>query len=170
MLFLSAGLLNQQFHSNKIEHMQNVFKLQPIASAGLIIGGIAIVGLPPFPIFISKLSILLQTIFVSPLLTLGLLILLTIAAVSMGNALVRIFSTITENKDEEHNEEHNERNFDKSDVENKGTNNVSKSSKFIPSFGMKISIIVLAAIILILGLYIGDLKNFIDLIIYELQW
>lgn len=163
MLFLSAGMFHQQFRSNKIENMKNVFKLQPVASIGLLIGGIAIVGLPPFPIFISKLSILLQTIFISPLLTLGFLILLTLAAVAMALGLVRIFSRVDEKKTGES----DEGNFENRSVAN---TDVANANKFIPSFGMKFSILILAAMILVLGIYIGDLKNFIDIIISELRW
>ncbi len=60
LLFFSAGILHQQYGSNKFEDMKGVLSLQPLAAWGLIIGSIAIIGVPPFPVFLSKLYILTQ--------------------------------------------------------------------------------------------------------------
>jgi hydrogenase-4 component F len=60
LLFFSAGILHQQYHSNQFEDMKDVFTLQPLAAWGLIIGSMAIIGVPLFPVFLSKLNILTQ--------------------------------------------------------------------------------------------------------------
>ncbi|WP_269850593.1 proton-conducting transporter transmembrane domain-containing protein [Methanosarcina horonobensis] len=53
-LLFSAGILHRQYRSNMREDMRDVFKLQPRAAWGLILGSIAIVGMPPFPLFPAK--------------------------------------------------------------------------------------------------------------------
>ena len=60
LLFFSAGILNHQYDGNKMQEMKNAFKLQPLATWGIIIGSVAVIGMPPFPMFISKLFILTQ--------------------------------------------------------------------------------------------------------------
>ncbi len=60
LLFFSAGILHQQYGSNKFEDMKGALALQPLAAWGLIVGSIAIIGIPPFPVFLSKLYILTQ--------------------------------------------------------------------------------------------------------------
>jgi hydrogenase-4 component F len=59
-LLFSAGILHRQYRSNMRENMWDVFKLQPRAAWGLILGSIAIVGMPPFPLFPAKFFILLK--------------------------------------------------------------------------------------------------------------
>jgi hydrogenase-4 component F len=60
LLFFSSGILHQQYHSNQFEDMKDIFRLQPLASWGLVIGSVAIIGIPMFPVFLSKLYILTQ--------------------------------------------------------------------------------------------------------------
>ncbi|MDO8637372.1 MAG: proton-conducting transporter membrane subunit [Dehalococcoidia bacterium] len=89
LLFFSAGILHQEFGSNKFYDMKNVLSLQPLASLGLIVGGVAIIGTPMFPLFFSKLYILIQLgEFSKPLLFLVLLLLLIVAA-SIAIFLIR---------------------------------------------------------------------------------
>ncbi len=92
LLFFSSGILHRQYESNKIDEMANVMSLQPLASFGLIAGGVAITGIPLFPIFLSKLFILIGLSEVSlPVLLLVLLLLLVVAA-AFAAVLVRMFS------------------------------------------------------------------------------
>ena len=58
LLFFSAGIIQRQYNSVKVTEIDNLFKLQPLAAAGLMIGSIAIIGTPLFPIFIPKFYIL----------------------------------------------------------------------------------------------------------------
>jgi len=60
LLFFSSGILHRQYHSNQFEDMKDIFRLQPLASWGLVIGSAAIIGIPLFPVFLSKLYILTQ--------------------------------------------------------------------------------------------------------------
>ncbi len=89
LLFFSAGILHQQFGSNKYQDMKNVLKLQPLASAGIIIGGVAIIGTPMFPVFFSKLYILIGLGDFSQWLLLLVLLLLLIVAAAFALFLVR---------------------------------------------------------------------------------
>ncbi len=99
LLFLSAGILHRQYLSNKAENMKNVFKVQPLTSLALVLGAIAIVGMPPFPIFISKLSLLLQFTQVSIPLLFAVLIFLLIASVSIVIFLTNLLSNVREGEE-----------------------------------------------------------------------
>jgi hydrogenase-4 component F len=98
LLFFCAGILHRQFHSNKAEDMKDALRLQPVASAGLILGAVAISGMPPFPMFVSKLMLLLQLWGFSGWLAFALLILLMIASTALALYLVRLFSHVSEHE------------------------------------------------------------------------
>lgn len=98
LLFFSAGILHHQFDSNRIQDMQNTLRLQPLASWGIIIGSIAVIGMPPFPIFLSKLFILTQLgNYCLPLVLLILLLLLIIAG-AFAYLLIPAFTKQTDSK------------------------------------------------------------------------
>jgi hydrogenase-4 component F len=81
LLFFSAGILHHQYDSNKLSEMENALKIQPLASWGIIIGTLAVIGIPPFPIFFSKLFILIQLGNYSiPALIIALVLLLIVAS------------------------------------------------------------------------------------------
>jgi len=94
-LFLSAGILHRQYHStlssDAADEIRDVFSLQPLAAWGVIIGGLAIIGMPLFPIFLPKFFILTQLAQVSiPVLVL-LLALLFVAAAALGYFVIANF-------------------------------------------------------------------------------
>jgi hydrogenase-4 component F len=98
-LFFSAGILHRQYHSmlstDAVDDMHDVFRLQPVAAWGIILGGLAIIGMPLFPIFLSKLFLLVQLAgFSLPALVL-LLVLLFIAAASFGYFVIRTFTQVS---------------------------------------------------------------------------
>ena len=96
LLFFSAGILHHQFNSNQMEDMHNTLKLQPLASWGIIIGSLVVIGMPPFPMFLSKLFILTQVgSYYLPLVLLILLLLLIIAA-AFAFLLIPVFTKQTE--------------------------------------------------------------------------
>ncbi|HII98230.1 MAG TPA: hydrogenase membrane subunit [Methanoregula sp.] len=95
-LFFSAGILHRQYKSplssEAVDDIRDVFTFQPLAAWGVIIGGIAIIGMPPFPIFISKFFLMLQVGTVSPLVLAVVLVLLFIATVALGYFVITMFS------------------------------------------------------------------------------
>ena len=92
LLFFSAGILHNQYESNRLEDMLAALKLQPLAAWGVIIGAVAAVGMPPFPMFFSKLFILVQLgAFSIPLLIIVLILLLIVAA-ALATLLIRAFT------------------------------------------------------------------------------
>jgi len=99
-LFFSAGILHRQYRSplstDAVDDIRDVFTFQPLAAWGIIIGGLAIIGMPPFPIFFSKLFILLQLGTVSPLVLAVMLPLLFIAAVAIGYFVIATFTRRSE--------------------------------------------------------------------------
>ena len=72
-----------------------MFRFQPLAAWGIILGGLAIIGMPPFMVFFSKFFILLSLGSVS-LWTLALvLVLIFIATAALGYFVIRMFSRVT---------------------------------------------------------------------------
>jgi hydrogenase-4 component F len=98
-LFFSAGILHRQYRStlsaDAVDEIRDVFRLQPFAAWGIIIGGLLIIGMPPSPIFISKFIILLSLGAVSlPALAI-LLVLLFIASVALGYYVISTFTQVS---------------------------------------------------------------------------
>lgn len=62
-LFFSAGILHRQYKSHTPgteDQIGDLFRLQPFAAVAFIIGSVAIIGTPFFPLFLSKFGILLE--------------------------------------------------------------------------------------------------------------
>jgi len=97
-LFFSAGILHQQYHSNQFEDMKDVFALQPLAAWGLIIGSMAIIGVPLFPVFLSKLNILTQLADYSLPVMFVLLVCFLIVAAAFAAILIRTIPQSSESK------------------------------------------------------------------------
>ena len=98
LLFLSAGILHRQYKSNEIHSMINALQLQPIASWGLIIGSVAVVGLPPFILFFPKFLILVQIASNSLVLLIFVLFFFLIAVTAYTIIGTQIFSQMTVHK------------------------------------------------------------------------
>lgn len=97
MLFLTAGMINLQYDSNNLELMKNVLSLQPFLSVLLIFGSIAIIGIPPFAMFITKLSLLTELAAISKAAIALALLFITIA----GFAMIKfVANMLIENRDE----------------------------------------------------------------------
>jgi hydrogenase-4 component F len=92
LLFFCAGIFHRQYKSNKDCEVRDAFKLQPLASWGLILGGIAATGMPLFPVFLAKWNILAELSRRSVLMPAGSLLLLTLAAIGFTRFFIRIFS------------------------------------------------------------------------------
>lgn len=98
-LFFSAGILHRQYRSrlstDADDEIRDVFRLQPLAAGGIIIGGLAIVGMPLFPVFFSKLFILRELGHASLPALFILLILLFVIASALGYFVIAAFSRET---------------------------------------------------------------------------
>lgn len=144
LLFFSGGILHRQYGSMHAEEIKNALKVQPLASAGLIIGAAAIIGMPPFAIFLSKLYILLQAGSISTPLLLALLLLLFVAAAGFAAFLARMFS----------------------EADDAGS---KPKTAYAAPLGMNASIIALAVLILLLGIFMPHyLSGLLDNIVSEL--
>jgi len=91
LLFFSAGILHEQYHSNMFEDMRDIIRLQPLASWGLLLGCLAITGLPLFPVFLSKFNILIQIATYSIPLLCVILFLFLLVAGAFATILIRTF-------------------------------------------------------------------------------
>jgi hydrogenase-4 component F len=92
LLFFCAGIFHRQYLSNKYFAIKSSFKLQPLASWGLIAGSAAAVGLPAFPMFLGKWNILSQAADLSPWLLVTTLLLLLPVAIGMAYFFIRAFT------------------------------------------------------------------------------
>ena len=99
-LFLSAGILHRQYRSHlgtdTIDDIRDVFRFQPLAAWGIILGSLAIIGIPLSPIFFSKLFILIQLGTVSLWALFIMLLLLFIAAAALGYFILTTFTRVSD--------------------------------------------------------------------------
>ena len=58
LLFFSAGNVRHNLGTLRIDEIQGISRTMPQTTAALLVGGLAIVGLPPFSLFISEFAIL----------------------------------------------------------------------------------------------------------------
>jgi hydrogenase-4 component F len=58
LLFFSAGNVRHHVGTLRMDGIQGISRTMPQTSAALLVGGLAIVGLPPFSLFISEFAIL----------------------------------------------------------------------------------------------------------------
>jgi len=142
-LFFSAGIFHHQFESVRLARIKNAFKLQPFAAWSLILGTIAIIGMPLSAIFLPKLSLLLQSAAVSPALLLGLLVVFVLVAGAFGIFMIKLLSR-------------------KEDA-------ASELKPFHVGWDMKIPIIVLLAVVFVLGVFLPQqLTDLLNAIVSEL--
>lgn len=140
-LFLSAGIMHHQFEGVRMEHIKNAFKLQPFASWSLILGAIAIVGMPLSALFLPKVSILIQSAALSPVLTFGLLFIFFFATAAFGVFLIKLLS-----KKEE-----------------------DETKQYHAPLGMKLPIAILLVIVFVLGVFFPQqLSDLLSTIVMEL--
>lgn len=176
ILLFSAGILHRQYRSNLREDMKDVFKLQPRAAWVLILGSIAIVGMPPFPLFPAKFFILLESAKISPYLTLALLLMLILASASFANFLLKAFSRVTPESETEKEEHGNkiqasEKTGSEKFTEKLGYKKSSLPAPYMVKKGMRIPAIFLLVLALALGLYFPEpLRALLDSIILELGY
>jgi hydrogenase-4 component F len=80
LLFFTAGNVRENFGTLRMERIRGMARSLPWTSGALVLGGIAIVGMPPFGLFISEFMIL-SAAFVSGHYLIGMLILLALSVV-----------------------------------------------------------------------------------------
>jgi hydrogenase-4 component F len=143
LLLFSAGIFHHQYRSVRMEKISNAFKLQPFATWSLILGALAIIGVPLFIVFVPKISILIQTLAISPVLLIGVLFAFLFAEAAFGTFFIKLISRKTETAD--------------------------VPQKFKVPLGMKLPIILLLIIIVALGVYFPQaLTDLLNQIVKEL--
>lgn len=134
LLFLCAGIANRQYEGNNVNLVKNFIKFQPLASVIFVMGILAIVGMPPFALFFPKIFILLMLGKLSlPIVALVLLLVL----VSTSSFIIFFTRFFSSNDKDVHIE------------------------KYKIPMKMKISIIVLAILIIAFGIFIPDGLNYL---------
>jgi hydrogenase-4 component F len=98
-LFFSAGILHRQYRSHLSadapDGIHDVFRFQPLAAWGIILGGLAIIGMPPFMVFFSKFFILLSLGSLSLGVLALVLVLIFIATAALGYFVITTFTRVT---------------------------------------------------------------------------
>jgi hydrogenase-4 component F len=150
-LFFSSGILHRQYRSRFVsdaaDEIKDVFRLQPLAAWGIILGGLAIIGMPPFPLFFSEFFILMQLGTVSLWVLAAMLLLLFISAVALGYFVLMNFTSISEPEAQ-------------SDIEQYRTH-----------ASMKVPIIFLLVLLLVIGIFLpAGGTGFINQIVSELKF
>ncbi|MBI4014823.1 MAG: hydrogenase membrane subunit [Candidatus Aenigmarchaeota archaeon] len=141
LLFFSAGALHRQYGSNRIDDIWDVFRLQPLAATGMILGIAGIIGAPPFALFVPKLFVLAAIGSFSTLLLFAVLAFLLVAVAAFTVFLTCMVS--------------------QSDAE--------KIRAVQIPVGMKIPIIMLIALIIIGGIFFpAELHAMLTSIVVEL--
>jgi len=54
LMFFASGTVSQRFGTKTMSEIRGIIKVMPITGALLLVGGLAIVGMPPFNIFVSE--------------------------------------------------------------------------------------------------------------------
>lgn len=150
-LFFSSGILHRQYRSRFVsdaaDEIKDVFRLQPLAAWGIILGGLAIIGMPPFPLFFSEFFILLQLGTVSLWVLAAMLLLLFISAVALGYFVLMNFTSISEPEAQ-------------TDIE-----------QYRTPASMKVPIILLLMLLLVIGIFLpSGITGFINQIVTELNF
>jgi hydrogenase-4 component F len=141
-LFLSAGIIHHQFESVRMERIKNAFQLQPFASWSLILGAVAIIGMPLSAIFVPKIAILMQAAALSPFLLGGLLTIFLFVAAAFGVFLIKILTQKEDCPTDKH---------------------------YRAPLGMKLPIVVLLFAVFVLGVFFPQqLNNLLQTIVNEL--
>jgi hydrogenase-4 component F len=90
--FFSAGVMQHQYENVFIDDMKDILKLQPFPSFCLILGSLTAIGVPLFPIFLSKLGIMMELSYVSKILLFVLIVLFFFVASAFSVVLISLFS------------------------------------------------------------------------------
>ncbi len=80
LLFFTTGNVRETFGTLRMERIRGMGRALPCTSAVLVVGGLAIVGMPPFGLFVSEFAILMSAFTQSHYL-LALLMLVAISVV-----------------------------------------------------------------------------------------
>jgi hydrogenase-4 component F len=149
-LFFSAGILHRQYRSrlssDATDEITDVFRLQPLAAWGIILGGLAIAGTPLFPVFFSKLFILLELGKVSLPTVAVVLVLLFVAACALGYFVITNFTRVSSGE-------------------------TTEITPYITPVTMKVPIILLLVLIIILGVvFTSGEVSFLNRIVAELRF
>jgi hydrogenase-4 component F len=89
-LFFAAGSVVQAFNSRSMHRMRGLLRITPVAGAGLVVGALALAGLPPFAMFTSEYGLVAGS-FANGRAAIGVvgILLVTLAAASL------LYHTIT---------------------------------------------------------------------------
>jgi hydrogenase-4 component F len=94
LAFFSAGNIHRRFGTREIHSVRGLVKVQPVTTVAILVAGLALVGMPPFSMFLSELMIvssLATQSFASDTLHLGRFLTVIVAHDVRSLAIVTLF-------------------------------------------------------------------------------
>lgn len=98
LLFFSAGNIFLKYSSTKIQDIKGILITMPTTGIILLLGFLAICGIPPFGMFITEFNILSAGIVKYPFIIIAILIALTLIFIGFLKNIVKM--TLSQNEDE----------------------------------------------------------------------
>ena len=78
LMFFASGVVSQRYETKVMTEIKGVIKTMPVTGAFLLVGGLAIAGMPPFNIFLSEFLVLTSGFGTGQFLAASLMILLLV--------------------------------------------------------------------------------------------
>jgi len=89
-LFLSSGNLLHNYNTKSINDIHGLIKTDPFNAYLLLFAFLSLIGIPPFPIFISEFMMIKSMLIKSPALTILFVSLLTIVIAGMAKNIFKM--------------------------------------------------------------------------------
>jgi hydrogenase-4 component F len=93
-LFVAAGALGQRYGTHRLARMRGAFEVAPLPALGLLVGALAITGVPPFATFASELGIVRAGLAGRPAAFAGTAVLLVATLLVFGGMLFHILRVV----------------------------------------------------------------------------
>ena len=93
-LFVAAGALGQRYGTHRLARVRGAFEVAPLPALGLLVGALAITGVPPFAPFASELGIVRAGLAGRPAAFAGTAVLLVATLLVFGGMLFHILRVV----------------------------------------------------------------------------
>lgn len=91
LLFLASGNIAHRFHSLELVHVRGLLKAMPVTGPLFFLGMLAVMGVPPFGLFLTKFSIIATLFTEHPLLAIMVILALALAVAGFMRHASAIF-------------------------------------------------------------------------------
>ncbi|HZP95678.1 MAG TPA: hydrogenase 4 subunit F [Candidatus Limnocylindria bacterium] len=91
-LFVAAGAIGQRYGTQRLAHLRGAFELAPLPALGLVLGTLAITGVPPFAPFTSEFGVARAGFAGRPAALAGAIVLVAGTALIFGGMLFHVLN------------------------------------------------------------------------------